>query len=632
MAKREKLGRPRPNVRQRHGVPKRLLAAVATVAFLAGGVCLWQTAGRRYTSSEEPLSASTGALKTASAAEYVGMAKCAGCHAEQVRGYRQSAHSLALADIDAAVEPPDAQFYHEASGRTYTVYRQGDQFRHREAIFDDDGEIAAADYPVRYLIGSGRHSRSYLVEIDGFLCESPLTWYASRQSWGVSPGYDRFNPRGFERAAEGGCLFCHVGRVANAAQDYQRLQIVEQPIGCERCHGPASLHVARQQARLDRPPIADGAPDIINPADLPRDVSEAVCAQCHLNTDAQALVRGTDLSDYRPGMALTEFCVNYRRDDADSQMKVVGHVEQMHLSRCYQASQTLTCTTCHDPHAPTELAQQRPQFIRACLSCHDVQSCGLALDDRLQRSSGNDCVTCHMPQVETEIPHIAFTRHRIGTHGGRETNQPHRQSAEIPGLVPFETEVNASGTDHARNLGLAYFSLSQKETDPGAAEAYRQRARDLLESVRAKGAGHREVAAALVRLYRSTDPDGALRLAHEALAAGGLAPRSQVNCLFLIAEMGGRVGDYRTAMPALQRLTEIRLLSEDWLLMGLCHEQVSEFAAAKSELERAEQLAPLRPEIHETLAEVLRRLGQNDAAEREHSVAVRLIAHTEKLP
>src|SRR5579872_1574510 len=191
-------------------------------------------------------------LNASSGATYVGIAVCAECHADEHASYRATAHSQALADLDPAVEPGDATLAHARSGRAYAVYRDQHQMRHREALQDDQGnDIAASDFPIRYLIGSGRHTRSYLVEDDGFLIESPLTWYVSRNQWGMSPGYDSPGHWGFERAADVGCLICHVGRMETPENVYQRVKVSELAIGCERCHGPGSLHAAQERAVRD---------------------------------------------------------------------------------------------------------------------------------------------------------------------------------------------------------------------------------------------------------------------------------------------------------------------------------------------------------------------------------------------
>src|SRR5262249_5569789 len=138
-----------------------------------------------------PLLSRTQFLNTGPEAQYIGIDACKECHAANHTTYLLTTHSRALSTIDPKAEPPDGAFQHKASGHSYRVYRQGEQFRHEEVLRSAEGqEIARLDLPIRYLIGSGHFTRSYLVEIDGFLHESPITWYTSRQSWDVSPGYD----------------------------------------------------------------------------------------------------------------------------------------------------------------------------------------------------------------------------------------------------------------------------------------------------------------------------------------------------------------------------------------------------------------------------------------------------------
>src|SRR5205085_6778444 len=128
-------------------------------------------------------------------------------------------------------EPTDGSFFHQPSGRSYRVYRQGGQLRHEEVMRTAEGhEVTRVDRPIRYLIGSGHFSRSYLVEVDGFLYESPITWYASKWKWDMSPGYDAPAHFGFERPVGLSCLTCHAGRVGQAA-DSTRVALLEKPIG-----------------------------------------------------------------------------------------------------------------------------------------------------------------------------------------------------------------------------------------------------------------------------------------------------------------------------------------------------------------------------------------------------------------
>jgi predicted CXXCH cytochrome family protein len=580
-----------------------------------------------------PLSASSY-LNTAGQASYVGIAACAECHADENRSFRQTAHSLALSDVIPAAEPPDAHFFHAPSGRTYSIYRKGAQLRHREAVRDEQGnEYAAADYPIRYLVGSGRHTRSYLVDVEGFLSESPITWYASRKSWSMSPGYDRPNHKGFERAADATCMICHAGQISSPDQDYQRLTFPEQSIGCERCHGPGSLHVEERRALGSDPPRPPGAQQpadtqprtIVNPARLTRARSEAICAQCHLMGDSLVTVRGRGIADFRPGLPLTDFCINYRLDEPNSRMKVVGHVDQLHLSACYLKSDKLTCTTCHDPHSAARPEGNRERYLQVCLSCHTAASCRLDAAQRVERNAAADCVTCHMPQVDTEIPHIAFTHHRIGLHS---SDAEHKASPQRLGqfadLIPLDDISQLSAIERDRNLGMAYFGLSQHQADP-AASAYRERARRLLESVRSQGLSDGDVVASLARLYYSRgDAEAAYRLAGETLTIEKLSPKSRVNALFYIGELGVRSNRFGPAEQALGQLIALRRLSEDWLLLGVCRQRGGDLPGALRDLQQATRIAPFRPEIREDLAQIYQWLGDAAAAERERSIARRL--------
>src|SRR5262249_50511077 len=157
-------------------------------------------------------------LNTKPDVAYVGTSACAECHQANHKSYLLTTHSRAMNDIDPKAEPPDGAFDHRPSGRSYRVYRQGDQLRHEEILRSPEGkEIAHMDLPIRYLIGSGNFTRSYAVEVDGFLHESPITWYSSRQKWDMSPGYDGPQHAGFERPVGVACLACHAGRVEETA-------------------------------------------------------------------------------------------------------------------------------------------------------------------------------------------------------------------------------------------------------------------------------------------------------------------------------------------------------------------------------------------------------------------------------
>jgi len=546
---------------------------------------------------------------------YVGSDKCIACHADEHESYLRTAHSRALAEVDLASEPADAEFEHARSGRTYKVYRQDDQMRHRESIAGDDG-LVLCDYPVRYTIGSGHHSRSYLVEAGGFLAESPITWYASKAAWGPSPGYDIEQPLGFERMADHGCLHCHAGRVEPVEDSRFRVQIHDLSIGCESCHGPGGLHVAHHQGQE---PIASGEDlTIVHPARLPREQAEAICAQCHLRGAASVLLRGRRLTDFRPGLNLDDFRTEYVLEREDKSMTVVGHVEQMRLSRCYQQS-AMTCTTCHDPHGTPSSEARLVYFRQKCLECHEPSSCGLEEQRRIEVDRQDNCVACHMPQRPTDIPHFAFTHHRIGRH----EPESHEHAAEggAGRLVPLYDIAHVPPIERSRSLGLAYLEAAEKQTGRAAFEAYRTRALQLLQGVRDDGLRDSDSEAALARLYwEQNDLDRAISFASGVLELD-TSSGAATNALFVLGDSYLQLQQPEQALPALQRLVQARRFSEDWVLLGLCWRATGRLDRAIAALQQAAEISPARVEVHELLAQFCQAAGDQQSAQRHQQQA-----------
>ena len=109
-----------------------------------------------------------------------------------------------------------------------------------------------------YYIGSGVAGRSFAYARDGFLFEAPITWYAQTGSWDVSPGYGSDSASRWSRPIEPSCLFCHASQVRwreGTQNAYGDPAFGQNGIGCERCHGPGSLHV-------------EGKAKMVNPAKL----------------------------------------------------------------------------------------------------------------------------------------------------------------------------------------------------------------------------------------------------------------------------------------------------------------------------------------------------------------------------
>lgn len=563
---------------------------------------------------------------------YIGAAKCAECHADETHSYRQTAHSQALAEIDPQSQPPDGRFDHALSGRSYRVYRAGGAFRHREQLSAIDDEALSQDYAVKYVIGSGRHGRSYLIEDDGCLIESPITWYESRKSWGMSPGYDRRNHPGFERAVDAGCITCHAGRAENIDGALNRIAIHEQAIGCEACHGPGSQHAAERRAAKnaaanDR---AAAAETIVHPGKLTRDLSEAICARCHLQSDASILLRGRNAADFRPGHPLSDYRIDYRHDLPSSRMKVTGHVEQMRLSRCYQQSDSLTCTTCHSLHGTVSSDRSAAEYRRKCLECHAPAACGLDIAERTKTEPGDNCAACHMPPTQTDVPHAAFTHHRIGIHRPAAeapfADQAKHDEPEFAELTPLSDVSHLSEIERDRCLGLAYLEFTPEQSGP-AIEHYRRRGVELLEKVRAQGLRDAHVDAGLARAYWPSSPPHAAQLAAAALQDDPLPPSESTTALYVLADFAFRTQQWAAAQSALAQSVRLRRHPLDWQLLGLCQAAQGDELGAIQSLERAAEIIPYERAVHEQLAQLYARQGRAEGAERQRELAKLLEVH-----
>lgn len=562
-------------------------------------------------------------LNARASAHYIGVAACAKCHTRQHQSFLLTPHSRALGDPDLDDEPADGGFFHKASGRSYRVYRQDKTLHHEEVLRTPEGkEIARVDAPIRYRIGSGNFTRSYLFEIDGFLYESPITWYAAQKRWGMSPGYDQPNHLTFERGVELDCLACHAGRAEQDDGAVHRLRLHENVIGCENCHGPGSLH---QELHLSGKFLA-GQEDttIVHPGKLPRPLLEAICSKCHLSAAASVLVRGRRPNDFRPGMPLTDYRVDYQADVESDQMTVVGHMEQLRRSVCYQKSPELTCLTCHDPHArqkPKHTKDAAAAYRQACLSCHEASGCRLDQTERLKKDATDNCVTCHMPRGDTDIPHIAFTHHRIGRHAPRQAGPtPDGKAAStlpgrIPELVPTDDVRHLPRLDQQRSLGMAYVVAATKPGYAAHAAVFQKRARELLEAVHEAGLRQPDTAAALAELYRTSDRERARDYAQQVLDAPDAPADLRANALHFLAACDMQERNFSSANRLLEKLVGIRRFTDDWRLLGMSYLEQDQPQKALAPLKQAMALRPFRPTLHLGLAEAYRRLGEAKLAQ-----------------
>lgn len=347
--------------------------------------------------------------------DFAGSDACRDCHDAIYRSYFTThgmGNSAASWQRAEPIEDYQQAEFRTPDGRSYQVLHQSDQCVHREFFRDEQGELLFDEsVAIEYVIGSGARGRGYVFTRDGRMYQSPISWYTQRHCWDLSPGYLPGQHARFLRRITEDCLFCHVGRIAvkTGQHGFANPPILEEPIGCERCHGPAGEHVRRRSAG----DVDDSLPRL---ASLPPEQRDAICWQCHLRATVWISHPGKHRFSFRPGDLLEDHGLVIP-EEADAELGQPGAsvVLQLVSSTCYLKSQgKLGCISCHDPHSRPPATDRASYYQQKCFACHDDNSCALDEVARQTSDAQGKCVVCHMPRLPTPaVPHTALTDHRI---------------------------------------------------------------------------------------------------------------------------------------------------------------------------------------------------------------------------
>jgi len=621
------------------------LAVAGLLVVLGLVTTLWQSARPTQTPNAQPRHqqqlnddqpaplttlAKSDFLNTATNVQHVGSQACRECHEDQWQSYQQSGMAHSMHKIQPDTHSPDipatGTVEHSRSGKRYHSLWQDGQLLHREELVAGNGlPVLLAEHEIQFVVGSGVHFTMYLSEIDGFLVESPLTWYSAKPGWDMSPGYDDKFQLGFQREITADCLFCHAGQADAIDGSYHRIQVTELAIGCERCHGPGELHVKRHTSGNELDTSDDNYDrTIVNPVHLSRDRAEAVCHQCHLQSQAYVPARSRSLADYRPGLALEDFQHYYRSTNSNEQMKVVGHTEQLLQSPCYQESKTLSCMTCHNPHDRAPANNRTARHRQSCLNCHNSDACHESNANRQQTSPPDNCLACHMPNVPTDTLHVAVTHHRIGIH--RDNTNTTAAASNTQDLEPIHDLSRFSQPDQSRSLGLAYLRRVFKLGIASGPESNRlwDKSLKLLLQSQQDGLGDPDVHATLAQLLFQKEPLRAVSYARIALEQPTLNIESRLNALFALASHHHSRKQPKQALAHLDQLTRLRRSASDWELRALCLLQQRDLTAAINALETAIGIDPNLLPARNLLAQLYKDQRQFELANTQKQILRRL--------
>jgi hypothetical protein len=394
------------------------------------------------------------------------------------------AHSSGSAGTEEAKETFDRTDFRDSHGAfTYHVGEQAGkyflEFRQQSTTEPIQGRRQLV-----YFVGSGAAARSYLLSLDGFLYEAPVSYYSRTASWNSAPGYAGFDYPYLTRLVQPGCLSCHASAIQpiqGTQNAYESPPFREGGVACERCHGPGSDHIAM------------GKP-MVNPAKLPAAERDSICEQCHLSGEIRVPKPGKEEGDFTAGDRLANYLTVFVRAGAPSLLRVTSHVENLAQSACKRASgEKLWCGTCHDPHSTPAPSEKAAYFRNKCLTCHRTSDCKGTRVER--QANGDNCTSCHMPRnPTTDIDHVVFTDHSIRRRPMPASGSPQADAD----LVPFE-----GGTASVRDLGLAYAMLGLREQNA----AYIDRGFHVLQEAVAAGVADAQAIAYLAQFYRDRNDD-----------------------------------------------------------------------------------------------------------------------------
>jgi predicted CXXCH cytochrome family protein len=298
-----------------------------------------------------------------------------------------------------------------------------DPKQHPEAIIPDlakpDPLVTFTKDDIAFVYGSKWKQRYFKKAGDDYV-PLPAQWDVTHKIWRkyfVPNGTDWwvpfYPPDNAQRPTGPLCDGCH-----SVNYDIATKSVTEWNVGCERCHGPGSAHVAK--------PVRE---TVVNPARLNYVYANDTCIQCH--SQGQPLKNPIDGKYYdwpvgfQMGLNLNDF---WKLEDHKLGETTFTHFADgtAHKNRMQgndfvtslMYTRGVTCFSCHDPHGSDNDAMLRQPASSICLSCHGPNSQNGPHATTIEQhthhaagSPGSQCVVCHMPKIEQTIADVNVSSH-----------------------------------------------------------------------------------------------------------------------------------------------------------------------------------------------------------------------------
>ncbi|MCH9053519.1 MAG: ammonia-forming cytochrome c nitrite reductase subunit c552 [Proteobacteria bacterium] len=382
-------------------------------------------------------------------AQFVGAETCKSCHEKQYGEWRATWHAkmerlpskdVVVGDFNDRVVTYKNVKVKGKDGKTVKLtfsvkaFQKGGKYLF--TVLDKDNPKNNQTFEIAKVLG-GKWDQHYEIKVGDNYLPTPLRWSVENGDWLASsynPKYwvkDDGTPDGRPRKidelpkyrfAEAKCAGCHTTGYDfvkdKASGVWKAKGKGELGIACEKCHGPASLHVKEANAsKAAGKVLKAGTSTIVHPLkDLNPLQQTQVCAQCHGRNTNKKIKEIAFPLGFLPGdtdMTSRSMFWSYSGVHKKSQHKYFYPNDWAKRNRQQWQDFTksthfntagMSCLTCHTFHGKWENAQLRMKPEKLCISCHSENGYARRPNAEMYAGSpmekaGVTCVDCHMAKI-----------------------------------------------------------------------------------------------------------------------------------------------------------------------------------------------------------------------------------------
>jgi hypothetical protein len=327
--------------------------------------------------------------RAATATETKQAVTCGTCHQAQALAQPMTQMGRAMqppgGDVSLASHP---RLTFRQGAYTYTV-----ETANGKSVYTVGDGKQSISLPVLWAMGAG--ARTFVLERDGKMYESTVSYYPSLDGLSITTGHEELVPKSLDEAigttlSEEGARACFNCHSTGAVVDHRlNLASLQPGLHCEHCHVGANDHMAG---------VLKG--DLsLTPPQLGKMTAENLsnfCGQCHRTWELVVRSRWKGVANVR--------FQPYRLAN----------------SKCFNGTDPrISCVACHDPHQPLE--KRASYYDAKCLACHappptstDTPSAAtVAPHAKSCPVAKANCTSCHMPKVPLTNGRLEFTDHEI---------------------------------------------------------------------------------------------------------------------------------------------------------------------------------------------------------------------------